>query len=45
MLNSRIEIFINLPIRSLDKLSLKCRLDEIGNELSAGAQREHGRIS
>jgi protein-tyrosine-phosphatase len=30
MLNQRISIFISLPISSLDKLSLKRRLDEIG---------------
>jgi protein-tyrosine-phosphatase len=30
MLNQRISIFIRLPISSLDKLSLKRRLDEIG---------------
>ncbi len=30
MLNNRILIFLNLPIRSLDKLSLQKRLNEIG---------------
>lgn len=30
MLNNRISIFVNLPIASLDRLSLKKRLDEIG---------------
>lgn len=30
MLNNRIAIFISLPMSSLDKLSLKERLDEIG---------------
>ncbi|PZF78925.1 arsenate reductase ArsC [Aestuariivirga litoralis] len=30
MLNNRISAFINLPIASLDRLSLKNRLDEIG---------------
>jgi protein-tyrosine-phosphatase len=30
MLSNRIGIFVNLPIASLDKLSLKRRLDEIG---------------
>jgi protein-tyrosine-phosphatase len=30
MLANRISIFVNLPIASLDKLSLKKRLDEIG---------------
>lgn len=32
MLRSRISIFTNLPIRSLDKLSLQRNLDEIGKE-------------
>ena len=30
MLQNRISIFVNLPIRSLDRLSLQKRLDEIG---------------
>jgi arsenate reductase (thioredoxin) len=30
MLNQRIGIFVALPIRSLDKLSLQKRVDEIG---------------
>ena len=30
MLTQRISIFTNLPIRSLDKLSLQKRLDSIG---------------
>jgi protein-tyrosine-phosphatase len=30
MLNQRIGIFINLPLRSLDKLTLQKRLDDIG---------------
>jgi arsenate reductase len=30
MLTNRISIFINLPLASLDKLSLQKRLDEIG---------------
>jgi hypothetical protein len=30
MLTQRISIFVNLPIASLDKLSLQKRLDEIG---------------
>lgn len=29
-LNTRISIFVNLPMESLDKLSLQTRLDEIG---------------
>ena len=31
MLNNRIGIFVNLPIRSLDKLTLQRRLDQIGS--------------
>jgi hypothetical protein len=30
MLTQRISIFVNLPLASLDKLSLQKRLDEIG---------------
>ena len=30
MLNTRISIFVSLPMRSLDQLSLQKRLDEIG---------------
>jgi len=30
MLNNRISIFVNLPLRSLDKMSLQKRLDQIG---------------
>lgn len=37
MLNKRIEAFINLPIKSLDNMSLKHRLDEIGQELPTSA--------
>ena len=37
MLNNRISIFVNLPIRSLDKLSLQRRLTEIGSSLSESA--------
>ena len=33
MLNSRISIFTSLPLRSLDRLSLQKRLDEIGRPL------------
>jgi len=36
MLHNRIGIFVNLPMRSLDRLSLQRRLDEIG---AAQAQR------
>ena len=37
MLNNRIAAFVNLPIRSLDKLSLQKRLHEIGRDLPATA--------
>ena len=33
MLNNRISIFTSLPFRSLDRLSLQKRLDEIGRPL------------
>ena len=36
MLNNRISIFVNLPINSLDKLSLQRRLDAIGKTKTAG---------
>ncbi len=35
MLNNRISIFVNLPIESLDKLSLQRRLDRIGKTKDA----------
>jgi protein-tyrosine-phosphatase len=35
MLNQRIGILVNLPLRSLDKLTLQKRLDEIGRARSA----------
>ena len=35
MLNNRISIFVNLPIKSLDKLSLQRRLDAIGKTKDA----------
>ncbi len=35
MLNNRISIFVSLPMKSLDKLSLQRRLDEIGRALPA----------
>src|SRR5580700_2601905 len=35
MLNNRISIFVALPMKSLDKLSLQRRLDEIGEATSA----------
>jgi protein-tyrosine-phosphatase len=39
MLNNRISIFVSLPMKSLDKLSLQKRLDEIGRvvPMRAGA--------
>lgn len=37
MLNNRISTFVNLPIKSLDKLSLQKRLHEIGRSLPASA--------
>ena len=37
MLNNRIEIFANLPLESLDALSLQARLDEIGQDLPESA--------
>lgn len=37
MLHDRISSFVNLPIRSLDKLSLQKRLDEIGKSLPESA--------
>lgn len=33
MLNNRISIFVNLPMKSLDRLALQKRLDEIGRRL------------
>ncbi|MTI42131.1 protein tyrosine phosphatase [Roseibium hamelinense] len=35
MLNNRISIFVNLPIKSLDKLSLQKKLDDIGKATMA----------
>ena len=37
MLNNRISIFVNLPIASLDRLSLQKRLDEMGKNARAPA--------
>lgn len=37
ILTQGINIFVNLPFESLDKLTLKKRLDEIGSTLSASA--------
>jgi protein-tyrosine-phosphatase len=36
MLNNRISIFVSLPLRSLDKLSLQKQLDAIGKTKDAG---------
>ncbi|RFC64690.1 MULTISPECIES: arsenate reductase ArsC [Mesorhizobium] len=33
MLNNRLSIFVNLPMKSLDRLALQKRLDEIGRKL------------
>ena len=38
MLTNRISIFVNLPINSLDKLSLQKRLDAIGKTKGAGEE-------
>ncbi len=38
MLNQRIGIFVNLPIRSLDRLSLQAKLKEIGRVTDAIAK-------
>ena len=40
MLNNRISLFVNLPIRSLDKLSLQKRLAEIGTSVGEPAAGE-----
>ena len=37
MLNNRIGAFVNLPLKSLDKLSLQQQIDEIGRDLPASA--------
>ena len=36
MLTNRINIFVSLPLRSLDELSLQRRLDAIGKTQGAG---------
>ena len=38
LLHRRIELFANLPVRSLDRMSLKKRLDEIGKTADISAQ-------
>jgi arsenate reductase (thioredoxin) len=40
MLNQRISIFVNLPLRSLDTLSLQRRLDEIGHATADTSREE-----
>ena len=40
MLNNRISLFVNLPIRGLDKLSLQKRLDQIGKSVGEPAVSE-----
>lgn len=37
MMNNRIEIFVNLPHESLDRLALQRRLDEMGRDLPRSA--------
>jgi len=37
MLSNRISIFVNLPLRSLDKLSLQRQLDSIGRSKDSAA--------
>ncbi len=37
LLNNRISAFVNLPIKSLDKLSLRRRLQDIGRDLPVSA--------
>jgi protein-tyrosine-phosphatase len=37
MLNARISVFVSLPLRSLDQLSLQQRLDAIGKSKDGGA--------
>ena len=40
MLNNRISLFVNLPLKSLDRLSLQQRLDEIGKAVGEPAASE-----
>ena len=37
MLNNRVGAFVNLPLKSLDKLGLQKQIDEIGRDLPASA--------
>ena len=39
-LNNRIELFLNLPLTSLDRLTLQARLSEIGKTRDAPARAE-----
>jgi arsenate reductase len=39
MLNNRISIFVSLPLRAIDRLSLQKRLDAIGKKTDAGGER------
>jgi hypothetical protein len=36
MLNNRISLFVSLPLRSLDKLTLRKQLESIGKTKDAG---------
>ncbi len=38
MMNNRVTLFVNLPLASLDRLSLQRRLDEIGVRREARAE-------
>ncbi|MGZ3274078.1 MAG: arsenate reductase ArsC [Caulobacteraceae bacterium] len=40
MLNNRISLFVNLPIRGLDRLSLQKRLDQIGKTVGEPASSQ-----
>jgi len=37
MLNNRVSAFVNLPLKSLDKLSLQKQIDEISRDLPVSA--------
>jgi len=37
MLNNRVSAFVNLPLKSLDKLSLQKQIDENGRDLPVSA--------
>ena len=38
MLNNRVSAFVNLPLKSLDKLSLQKQIDEIGRDLPVSGE-------